>query len=61
MGVTNAQSGVRVACSAWHCKTAGRERALPTVAMNSLVLPDYELGDSQVILSPREWIIDAAG
>jgi hypothetical protein len=37
-----------------------REAGLDTPLLGCLVLPDYELGDSQVISIPRERIIDAA-
>ena len=36
-----------------------QEAGLETVVLSCLVLPDYELGDSQVISIPRERIIDA--
>jgi len=38
-----------------------KEAGLETPLMSCLVLPDYELGDSQVISIPRDRIIDAAG
>jgi len=38
-----------------------KEAGLETNLMSCLVLPDYEIGDSQVISIPRERIIDAAG
>lgn len=38
-----------------------QQAGLETVVMSCLVLPDYELGDSQLISIPRERIIDAAG
>jgi hypothetical protein len=37
-----------------------REAGLATLVMSCLVLPDYDLGDSQVISIPRDRIIDAA-
>lgn len=37
-----------------------KEAGLETPLMSCLVLPDYELGDSQVISIPRDRIIDAA-